>query len=255
MTHLGLFEGIGMFSYAAKKCGWETLAWCEWNKFGQKVLRNHFPDAEEFGDITQSDFTKYANRIDVLTGGFPCTDASIANQSDSEKGIRGQRTGLIWEMLRAIREIKPRYVVAENVANILKTNNGEDFYVILSELAGMGYNAEWRVCYASEEGSPHRRARLYLVAYSNNIRLQANETFIPYVQKKNAPRAWMPFGTIIQIFRASSWNNEPPIPLLDDGHSVRVDAEEIKAIGNAVVWQIPFKIFKAIQEYELLHSG
>ena len=71
-THLGLFEGIGGFSLAAKWMGWETKAWCEWNEFGQKVLRHHFPEAEGFGDITKTDFTKYANTIDILTGGFPC---------------------------------------------------------------------------------------------------------------------------------------------------------------------------------------
>jgi hypothetical protein len=69
-THLGLFEGIGGFSLAAHWMGWQTLAWCEWNKFGQRILKHHFPNAEGFGDITKTDFTKYANRIDILTGGY-----------------------------------------------------------------------------------------------------------------------------------------------------------------------------------------
>ena len=80
MTHLGLFEGIGGFSLAACWMGWQTLAWCEWNEFGQKVLRYHFPEAEGFGDITKTDFTKYANRIDILTGGFPCQPYSVAGK-------------------------------------------------------------------------------------------------------------------------------------------------------------------------------
>jgi hypothetical protein len=85
MTHLGLFEGIGGFSLAASWMGWETLAWCEWNEFGQKILRQHFPKAEGFGDITKTDFKKYANRIDVLTGGFPCQPFSGAGQQLGEK--------------------------------------------------------------------------------------------------------------------------------------------------------------------------
>lgn len=72
MKHIGLFEGIGGFSLAARWMGWETVAWCEWNEFCQKVLRHHFPEAEGFGDITKTDFKKYANKIDILTGGEPC---------------------------------------------------------------------------------------------------------------------------------------------------------------------------------------
>ncbi len=80
MKHLGLFEGIGGFSLAARWAGWETLAWCEWNEFGQKILKHHFPEAEGFGDITKTDFTKYANKIDILTGGFPCQPYSLAGK-------------------------------------------------------------------------------------------------------------------------------------------------------------------------------
>jgi DNA (cytosine-5)-methyltransferase 1 len=102
-THLGLFEGIGGFSLAAHWMGWKTLAWCEWNEFGQKVLTHHFPEAEGFGDITKSDFTKYANRIDILTGGFPCQPYSVAGK---RKGKEDERH--LWpEMLRVIGEVQP----------------------------------------------------------------------------------------------------------------------------------------------------
>ena len=80
MTHLGLFEGIGGFSLAAKWMGWKTVAWCEWNEFGQRVLKYHFPDAIGHGDITKTDFTPYANKIGLLTGGFPCQPYSSAGK-------------------------------------------------------------------------------------------------------------------------------------------------------------------------------
>jgi DNA (cytosine-5)-methyltransferase 1 len=103
MNHIGLFEGIGGFSLAARWMGWETIAWCEWNEFGQKVLKHHFPKAQPHGDITKTDFTIYRGQCDVLTGGFPCQPYSLAGK---RKGKEDDRH--LWpEMLRAIREIQP----------------------------------------------------------------------------------------------------------------------------------------------------
>lgn len=121
MRHIGLFEGIGGFSLAAKWMGWETVAWCEWSPFCQQVLKYHFPDAEGFGDITKTDFLKYANKIDILTGGFPCQPYSLAGK---RKGTEDERH--LWpEMLRAIREIQPKWVVGENVSGIINVPFGE----------------------------------------------------------------------------------------------------------------------------------
>jgi len=80
MKHIGLFEGIGGFSLAARWAGWETIAWCEWNEFGQKVLRHHFPKAQGHGDITKTDFTIYRGQCDIITGGFPCQPYSQAGK-------------------------------------------------------------------------------------------------------------------------------------------------------------------------------
>lgn len=250
MKHIGLFEGIGGFSLAARWAGWETVAWCEIEPFCQQTLIEHFPNAKQHHDITKTDFTIYRGQCDVLTGGFPCQDASIANQTSKEKGIKGERTGLWEHMARAIDEIRPRYVVAENVANILKTNRGEDFYKILSALSGMGYNAEWRVCYASERGAPHKRKRLYLVAYPNSIRMQQGETFIPYVQEKVKPKSWGVIGAIIQTIRSGYWETEPPFLSVDDGVPGKMVRQAIKAGGNAIVPQVAYQIFKAINQFE-----
>jgi DNA (cytosine-5)-methyltransferase 1 len=261
VTHIGLFEGIGGFSLAARWMGWQTVAWCEWNPFGQKILSTHFPEATGHGDISKTDFTPYADTVSVLTGGFPCQDASIAKQhGEGQQGLRGHRTGLLYEMFRAVSEIRPRYVVAENVENILRTNGGTDFRVVLSELARMGYNAEWRVCRASDVGAPHHRSRLYLVAYPNSIRLHKGQTFFSHVRETASPLPWVSDGTSVQTFRGGAWSDQPPAVCVDDGIPARVAGftparwrqERIRAYGNAVVPQIPYAIFRAIDEFEQL---
>lgn len=163
-THLGLFEGIGGFSLAAKWMGWETLAWCEWNEFGQKILKHHFPNAEGFGDITKTDFRKYANKIDILTGGFPCQPYSLAGK---RKGKEDERH--LWpEMLRAIREIQPPYVVGENVFGLINWNGGLVFNEVQTDLEAEGYEVWPYVLPACAINAPHRRDRVWFVAYSRH---------------------------------------------------------------------------------------
>lgn len=251
MKHGSLFSGIGGFDLAAEWMGWENVFHCEWIENKRKKLEKRFKAAISYGDISTTDFTIHKGGIDILTGGFPCQDASIAKQDgQGQQGLQGGRTGLFYEMVRSIDEIRPKYIVAENVANILKTNGGDDFRSILSELARMGYNAEWRICRASEVGAPHHRARLYLVAYTSSIRLQQSQSFFSFLRKETSPFTWKPYGTIIQISRAGAWENKPPILCVDDGVSYRLVREQLHGYGNAVVPQVVYQIFKAIQEYE-----
>jgi DNA (cytosine-5)-methyltransferase 1 len=261
MKHASLFSGIGGPDLAAEWMGWENIFHCEINPFGRKVLNYYWPNSISYEDITKTDFSIHRGTIDVLTGGFPCQDASQAkSDKEGQQGLNGSRTGLFYEMCRAISEIRPKYVVAENVANILKTNGGEDFSRILTELSGMGYNAEWRVCRASEQGAPHHRARLYLVAYPDSIRLQKGQTFIPYVSEKASPKPWELNGTTVQTFRGGSWSGNPPVLLVDDGFPYNVVGttvpgwrrESIKAAGNSIAPQVVYQIFKAIEAYEQL---
>jgi len=144
--------------------GWKTLAWCEWNEFGQKVLRHHFPEAEGFGDITKTDFTKYANKIDILTGGFPCQPYSLAGK---RKGKEDERH--LWpEMLRAIREVQPRYVVGENVSGLINWNGGLVFNEVQADLEAEGYEVQPFVLPACAVNAPHRRDRIWFIAYSKS---------------------------------------------------------------------------------------
>lgn len=256
MTHGSLFSGIGGFDLAAEWMGWQNVFHCEWIDYKRKFLEKRFINAKSYGDVSTTNFTIHRGRIDVLTGGFPCQDASIAKQDgEGQKGLQGSRTGLFFEMVRAIDEIRPKYIVAENVSNILKTNGGSDFRAILSELSRLGYNAEWRICRASEVGAPHHRARLYLVAYSSGVRLQKNDTMFKYIQEKAVPFTWVTAGTSIQISAGGSWLLcQPPDIRVDHGLSNKLAGEYIHGYGNAIVPQIGHAIFKGIEEYEKMYT-
>jgi DNA (cytosine-5)-methyltransferase 1 len=160
MRHGSLFSGIGGFDLAAEWMGWENKFHCEWNEFGQKVLHHYWPEAECFTDITKSDFKKYYGKIDILTGGFPCQPYSSAGK---RKGKDDERH--LWpEMLRAIREISPRFVVGENVRGLTNWNGGLVFEEVCAELESYGYQVAPVIIPACAVGAPHRRERIWFVA-------------------------------------------------------------------------------------------
>ena len=165
MTHGSLFSGIGGFDLAAEWMGWENKFHCEWNEFGQKVLKHYWPEAESFHDITKTDFTKYANTIDILTGGFPCQPYSLAGK---RKGKDDDRH--LWpEMLRCIGEVKPRWVIGENVFGLVNWNGGLVFHEVQSDLEAQGYQVWPYVLPAASVGAPHRRDRVWFVAHNNRF--------------------------------------------------------------------------------------
>lgn len=258
MIHASLFSGIGGFDCAAEWAGWDNAFNCEIDYFCRQNLKYHFPNAVQYEDIKTTDFTVWRGKIDVLTGGFPCQDASVAKSNGGgQLGLKGERTGLFIEMLRAIFEIKPKFVVAENVANILKTNGGEDFRFILVGLASMGYNAEWRVTRASEVGAPQHRARLYLVAYPSSIRLSPGESFFSNVLSAPSPVGRVFAGAVIPV--GIPWKDELPVCLDDYGFPrglVGTRTEKIKhtfhAPGNAIVPQVAYRIFENISNNHIL---
>lgn len=263
MTHGSLFSGIGGFDLAAEWAGIDNLFHCEINPFGQQILNYYWPETELYENIETADFRKYRGRINHLSGGFPCQDNSNANQSNTRKqGLSGARTGLAYHMLRAVDECRPDFIEAENVGDFLTVNGGKDFRTILGELAGMGYNAEWRVCRSSDVGAPHHRERLYIIAYSNGLRLQEGQTFFSHVSETAQSLPWVVDGTSVQTFRGGAWSCEPPALCVDDGLSLAMAGftasqwrkEQIKAYGNAVTPQIPYAIFKAIEQFNQTHN-
>jgi len=166
LTHGSLFSGIGGFDLAAEWMGWDNKFHCEWNEFGQKVLHHYWPNAESFTDITKTDFTKYANKIDILTGGFPCQPYSSAAK---RKGKEDERH--LWpQMLRAIREVSPSFVVGENVRGLTNWNGGMVFEEVCAELESYGYQVAPVIIPACAVGAPHRRERVWFVAYAPSVR-------------------------------------------------------------------------------------
>ena len=159
--HGSLFSGIGGFDLAAQWMGWDNVFHCEWNDFGQRVLKHYWPNAESFGDITKTDFTKYHGTIDIISGGFPCQPYSAAGKRLGKEDDRH-----LWpEMLRAIREISPRYVVGENVRGLTNWNGGMVFDEVQADLEAEGYQVTPFLLPACAVGAPHRRDRVWFVAY------------------------------------------------------------------------------------------
>jgi DNA (cytosine-5)-methyltransferase 1 len=352
MTHGSLFSGIGGFDLAAEWMGWENVFHCEWNDFGQKVLHHYWPKAISYHDITKTDFTIHRGKIDILTGGFPCQPYSSAGK---RKGKEDERH--LWpSMLRAIREIQPRWVVGENVLGLVNWSGGLVFHEVQADLEAAGYEVWPYVLPAVSVNAPHRRDRVWFVAKntkcngfvfgepnqegaeirefrnactggSDGVYLSEGPTPHPHrnglnqrnvndeygdvADTESQPSEWMrpelrkfsqqeqreSGGTHSQMGNnaadtcnkrlqgskvngsiggsgkesdklttgcvRSNWQNFPtqsPICSRNDGLSSRLDGitfskwrnESIKAAGNAIVPQVVYQIFKAIEQYETL---
>jgi DNA (cytosine-5)-methyltransferase 1 len=302
MKHGSLFSGIGGFDLAAEWMGWENVFHCEWNPFGQKVLKHYWPNAISYNDITKTDFTIHRGTIDILTGGFPCQPYSAAGKRLGKEDERH-----LWpSMLRAIREIQPRWIVGENVLGLVNWNGGMVFEEVQADLEAEGYEVQPYVLPAAAVGScPHRRDRVWFVAYadkcatrssrssgsiksdrcknhdessewgkSSELNIRCNEFLWDalhtngtseqgeYIGQKregkfNGPDSRNGIG---------DWDNFPtvsPICSRNDGLSNRLDGitfskwrnESIKAGGNAIVPQVVFQIFKAIELYGIQNTS
>jgi DNA (cytosine-5)-methyltransferase 1 len=157
---LDIFSGIGGFSIGLEAVGMQTVAFCEINPFCRKILTRHWPSVPIFSDITTIDKKdlKALPPIDVIAGGFPCQDISVAGK---QKGIEAKRSGLWKEFARLINEIRPKYAIIENVANL----RSQGLISVLQDLWEIGYDAEWHCIPASAFGAPHRRDRIWIIAY------------------------------------------------------------------------------------------
>lgn len=163
MKHGSLFSGIGGFDYAAQMMGWENVFHCEKEPFCKKVLTYYWPNAISHDDIKQTDFSIHRGSIDVLTGGFPCQPYSTAGK---RKGKEDDRH--LWpEMLRAIREIQPRWIVGENVRGLISWNEGLVFDQVQVDLEAEGYEVYAFLLPACGVNAPHRRERIWFIAYSD----------------------------------------------------------------------------------------
>lgn len=168
---LDLFSGIGGFSLGLERAtkegaqydGFETVAFCEIEEFPRKVLAKHWPDVPCYTDVRELTGERLAAdgiAVDAICGGFPCQDISFAGRG---AGLAGERSGLFYEIARLVGELEPRYVILENVSALLSRGIGD----VLGTLASLGYDAEWHCIPASHVGAPHRRDRIWIVAYPN----------------------------------------------------------------------------------------
>ena len=158
MKVLDLFSGIGGFSLGLERAGMETVAFCEIEPFPRAVLKHHWPEVPCYEDVRTLTAARLAadgiNEIDVICGGFPCQDLSLAGRM---VGMDGTRSGLWSEIARLIGELRPRYAIMENVANLLSGpagRSGEWFGRVLGDLASLGYDAEWHCIPAGKRGRP-----------------------------------------------------------------------------------------------------
>jgi len=246
MKHLALFNGIGGFQLAAHWMGWENVAHVEIDEWCNRVVKKHFPNSICHTDIKQFDGTAYTNKIDILTGGFPCQPFSVVGK---RKGKNDDR--YLWpEMLRVIKEVKPTYIVGENVAGII--NLALD--TVLTDLEALGYTTEAFVIPACAIGAAHRRDRVWIVAY--NVKLECDGWAY-----WNGGREREQVEIISNVWRRRGqengmWNVEPAIRRSIDGLPERLDKNLTKrhqALGNAIVPQVAFEIFKAIDRLSNEH--
>ena len=265
MRHGSLFSGIGGFDLASEWMGWENVFHCEWNEFGQKVLNYYWPKAITYNDITKTDFSIHRGEIDIITGGFPCQPYSMAGKRKGKEDSRH-----LWpQMLRAIREIQPTWVVGENVLGLVNWDGGLVFHEVQVELEAQGYEVQPYVLPAASVNAPHLRNRVFFVAYKKTFINSNNKRRSPgskQIQSKDGEISeWnyyskpcnSNFGDKKNI---RGWDNFPtvsPICSRNDGLSDRLDGitfskwrnESIKAGGNAIVPQVVHQIFKSIQKY------
>lgn len=251
---LDLFSGIGGFSLGLERTGgFETVAFCEIEEFQRRVLNKNWPGTPIFHDVRTLTAESLRKRgiyhVDVICGGFPCQDISVAGRGT---GINGSRSGLWSEIARLVGELRPSVVIVENSPALLSRGLGK----VLGDLAEIGYDAEWECIPAASVGAPHIRDRIWILAYPG---------------QELRPHVWGDIGHPELFPRrdygdATEWSEDrelaPLVPGIDPGapadwwiHQSRVDRtanglpgqlDRIGACGNAVVPQIPELIGRAI---------
>lgn len=238
-----MFTGIAGIDRGLEAQGWECAFQIENDPFCRAVLKHYYSHIHRHRDIKEVD-GRSLPRVDVLAGGFPCQDVSLANPGGF--GIVGKRSGLWKHFARLIGDIRPRYVIVENVPGLL--TNGLD--TVLGDLSLLGYDAEWETFPASLVGAAHPRWRVWIVAYPNGERRE--ERAVPCRRRKalsdfagnglrngadsrsGTLRSTEPvFAQLPPVERFGGWEAEPPVGRVVHGLPNRVSG--LRALGNAVV--------------------
>jgi DNA (cytosine-5)-methyltransferase 1 len=233
---LDLFSGIGGFSLGLERAGMQTVAFCEIDPFCRRVLAKHWqgvPIYDDVRDVTAARLGDDGIAVDVICGGFPCQDISSAGKKD---GLSGARSGLWIEYARIICELRPRFAIMENVSDLLSRGLGD----VLGDLAALGYDAAWDCIQASDVGLPQPRDRVWVVAdpCGGGLSRRAQRD----IERQIAERRHDDDGLALGKRRAREATSR--IRRMDDGIPDGVD--RLRALGNAVVPQIPEMIGRAI---------
>ncbi len=155
----GLLQGGALST--VEESSFTTIGFSEIDKYASAVLKYHWPNTKNYGDITKINWAEVPD-FDLLTGGSPCQDLSIAGK---RRGLEGERSGLFYEYMRAVREKKPKYFIWENVKGALSSNQGRDFAFVLNEMAEAGYSLWWQVLNAKDFGVPQNRERIFVIGF------------------------------------------------------------------------------------------
>ena len=274
MKLLDLFSGIGGFSYGLEKTGFQTVAFCEMDKYCKLVLQKHWKGTKIYNDVKE--ITKEKLEADgvelpeIITGGFPCQPFSIAGK---QKGTNDDRH--LWpEMFRIIKELKPRWIIGENVRGIVNIQDGVVFETVCTDLESEGYEVQAFNIPAAGVGAPHRRERIWIVANSRRTLRQGtelrekneNETRKedadqhqrsssspePNVANASAGRRASQKTEVSTrgngIEHQSWWQSEPDVGRVANGISGRV--HRLRALGNSIVPKIAEEIGRAIMAAE-----
>lgn len=228
MTFGSLFAGIGGLDLGLERAGMACKWQVEIDDYATRVLAKHWPDVPKYRDV-RSVGAHNLSHVDLICGGFPCQDISNAGQ---RAGINGGRSGLWGEYSRLISELRPRFVLVENVAALLVRGMGR----VLGDLAAIGYDAEWSVVSACALDAPHTRERVFIVAYSQGRPRHA-------LRGQQLTTSGDAQGIVYP------WNKgQPPVDRVVDGVPARMD--RLRGLGNAVVPQVAEYIGRMIVEYD-----
>lgn len=246
LTHGSLFSGVGGFELGAQMSGIETLWNCEFEEHKRKILKRHFPNAIQYNDVRTMYNPCY---VDIMSGGFPCQDISIANVSNKSlwkdgkvKGINGERSGLWKEYSRILGEVRPKYILFENSPMLVIRG----FERVLCDLSKSGYDCQWQCLQTSQFGFNHRRERVYGIAYTREIGCKNNTSiFLPIqeVLQERTPRQ----NIVSMPFERFDCNSDYENVRMDDGFSAGLDERRIEDMGNAVIPLIAHYLFECVK--------
>jgi DNA (cytosine-5)-methyltransferase 1 len=239
MTHGSLFSGIGGFDLGAEWVGIPTVWQCELAEFARKILQKNFHAEKIYENIKDISNEKY---VDIISFGFPCQDISIAN--NSHKGIFGKRSSLFFEAIRICGEIRPRFILIENSPLLLVRG----FEYVLRSLSEIGYCCEWRCLSNSDFGFPHKREKIYIIAYPLSFRQKLYDDkhgFFTIIHEEipEAPKLFAFAEGILQAADSINIRTDDGVPLY---------SHQIGSLGNAVNPIIAAYLFSLIKSAYVL---